>query len=266
MKTMYPELNPDLSFQPVRGRTPRWLTPVQIAEYNAQGYLAPIPLFEGDRLEEIQAFFNGAKTRLTSYSQFEAFHHAIPELYDLVTDGRMTGYLQDLLGPNVVCHTSQYICKEPGDARRVVWHQDASFNPMDARCVIVWMAIDDARVENGCMWFIPGSHRLGGLDCLAAGHEVPEAERYGAKVPVELKAGEAVFFSDLLLHSSPPNTSRSLRRGGLTATYAPAELVPVLGRKTWAVLCSGEDAGGHWQIQPRPPGGPLVSAAEGGPK
>ena len=85
-------------------------------------------------------------------------------------------------------------------------------------------------------------------------NEVPDAERYGTPVPVELQAGEAVVFSDLLLHSSPPNTSPTLRRGGLTATYAPAELVPVLGRKTWAVLCSGEDAQGHWQIRPRPEG------------
>jgi len=252
MKTMYPELNPDLAFQPVSCETPRRFTRAQIAQYNADGYIAPVSLFAGERLRAIRAFFEEAKPRLTSYRQFEAFHHVIPELYDIVTDPLLTAYLQDLLGPDVICHTSQYICKEPGEARPVVWHQDASFNPMDARCVIVWIAIDDVVIENGCMWFLPGTHRLGGLECVEAGHEVPDAERLGTKVPIELRAGEAVFFSDLLLHSSPPNTSATRRRGGLTVTYAPSELVPDLGRKTWAVLCSGRDPHGRWQVNPRP--------------
>src|SRR5262249_5199970 len=142
--------------------------------------------------------------------------------------------LQDLLGPNIVCHVSQYICKDPGDDMKVVWHQDASFNPMDSRCVVVWTAIADAVVENGCMWFIPGSHRLGALEYREPGHEVPDAEAYGPKLPIELKAGQAALFSDLLLHSSPANRSKQMRRGGWTATYASADLVPTLGRKQWS--------------------------------
>jgi ectoine hydroxylase-related dioxygenase (phytanoyl-CoA dioxygenase family) len=260
MKSMYPELNLDLTFHPVVCGTPRCLTREQIDQYNEQGYLSNLTVLEGGARAAAQEFFQRSRKELIPSGLFQSFHHLIPELYDIVVNPILVDYLQDLLGPSIVCHVSQYICKDPGADIKVVWHQDASFNPTDARCVVVWTAIDDAVIENGCMWFIPGSHRLGALDCLEAGHEVPDAEAYGPKVPIELKAGQAVVFSDLLLHSSPGNRSVHMRRGGLTATYASAELVPTLGRKKWSVLCCGEDPNNHWQVHPRPSApGALVS-------
>jgi non-heme Fe2+,alpha-ketoglutarate-dependent halogenase len=252
MKTMYPELDLDLTFHPVVCDTPRRLTRAQIHQYNEQGFISNLTLLQGGAIAAAQDFFQRSRKELTPSGLFQSFHHLTPELYDIVTSPILAEYLQDLLGPDIVCHVSQYICKAPGDDMRVVWHQDASFNPMDARCVVVWTAIDEAVIENGCMWFIAGSHRRGALECLEAGHEVPNADEYGPSVPIELKAGEAVLFSDLLLHSSPGNRSTHMRRGGLTATYAGADLVPTLGRKTWSVLCCGEDPDNHWQVHPRP--------------
>ncbi len=252
-KTMYSDLDLDLTFQPVVCENPRRFTREQIAHYNAQGYVTRVPLFEGEVLRQVQDFFERSRKELTTYDMFTSFHHLNPDLYDIVVNRTLTEHLNDLLGPDVVCHVSQYIVKEPGQMRVIPWHQDASFNPMNARCVIVWTAITDATVDNGCMGFIPGSHRLGALDCnLDKGHEVPDAGRYGHKVPMELRAGQAVFFSDLLLHSSQGNRTADRPRAGLTATYASAALVPTLGRKKWAVLCSGQDPHNHWEVHPRP--------------
>ncbi len=254
MKSMYPDLDLDLTFHPIVREASRHFTREQIGCYNEQGYITGVPLFEGSELEEIQDFFSRSRKRLTSYDQFQAFHHEIPELYDIVTHPVTTDYLKDLLGPNVICHTSQYIRKEPdpNSSSRTVYHQDATFNPMDARCALVWLAIDEAFIENGCMGFIPGSHKLGVIECEEAGHHIPDAGRYGEAVPIELKPGQAVFFSDLLIHASPPNRTADRPRGGFTATYAGTDLVPTLGRKKWAVLCCGGDPNDNWQVHPRP--------------
>ncbi len=255
MKSMYPELDLDLAFHPIVCESPRCFTREQIDQYNEQGYITKVTLFEGEELEKIQSFFLKSRKRLSSYEQFKAFHHEIPELHDIVTHPVTTGYLQDLLGPKVICHVSQYIRKEPdpNSKRKTIYHQDATFNPMDARCALVWLAIDEAFIENGCMGFIPGSHKLGAIECEEAGHHISDAGRYGEAVPIELKPGQAVFFSDLLIHASPPNRTADRPRGGFTATYASADLVPTLDRKKWAVLCCGEDPNDNWQIHPRPP-------------
>ncbi|MCE9592295.1 MAG: phytanoyl-CoA dioxygenase family protein [Planctomycetes bacterium] len=256
MLTGFPELALDLTFRPVANDHPVHFTRAQIDAYNRAGYVTGIPLFDGSRLAGIQEFFARSKERLTPTGPvFEAFHHEVPDLYDVVTDARLTDHLVDLLGPDVVCHTSQFIRKEPGEMFDVRWHQDSSYNPMDARCVVVWIAIEDADVENGCMWFIPGSHTLGQLDFDEKdGHRVAEAERCGPETPIELKAGHAVFFSDLLLHRSPGNRSPLRARPGLTATYNSASVRMHRDKGRWAVLCRGRDTAGLWKLHPRPGG------------
>ena len=89
----------------------------------------------------------------------------MPGLYDVVTYPRTVDHLRDLLGPDVICHTSEYVNKQPGQTSGGSYHQDATFNAVDARCVVVWVAIEDADMENGCMWFIPGSHKGGVVEC-----------------------------------------------------------------------------------------------------
>jgi ectoine hydroxylase-related dioxygenase (phytanoyl-CoA dioxygenase family) len=254
----------DLSFHPVRNPAPRYFTPAQIADYNEAGYVTGIPIFDAAEVAELQAFFAGAKARLTAPGDFHSFHHELAPLYDIVTNPRLVGYLQDLLGPNVVCYVSQYVCKEPGNLSEVVWHQDAAYNPLDTQSVLVWLAVDDADVENGCMRFIPSSHTNGLIDFTsprehsAGAREVLGAANYGAAVPIELKAGQVVFFSDLLLHSSPGNRSATRRRGGFTMTFTSAETrlhselsgYQVTNRES--VLCAGIDADHNWVHHPRP--------------
>jgi ectoine hydroxylase-related dioxygenase (phytanoyl-CoA dioxygenase family) len=253
MITMYPELDLDLGFHPVSCEQPEAFTQDQIDQYNEVGYISPIRLFEGEELDELQAFFERSRKRLTSIGSFKSFHHEIPELYDIVANPRTTACLKDLLGPNVVCHVSQYIRKEPDpdSSRKTIYHQDATFNPMDARCALVWLAVDRAFVDNGCMWFVPGSHRQGVLEC-DEGHHIADAASIENQVPMELEPGQAVFFSDLLIHSSPPNRTADKVRGGLTATYASAELVPTLGQKKWAAMCCGEDEDNNWDVHEPP--------------
>jgi len=259
MLTRYPALDKvlDLRFQPVVNEQPRAFTRAQIAEFNEQGFIGPVPLFSGDSLQRFKRFFreNDAKIKKLreEAGKFISMHHMLPGLHDIVTWPRTVGCLSDLIGPDVICHTSEYINKPPQQTKGGSHHQDATFNAVDARCVIVWVAIDNADVENGCMWFIPGSHKLGVIEC-DTNHYVADPLRYGREIPCEVPAGHGVFMSDLLMHSSPANRSQNRYRPAFTASYAPADRQPHEQLNRWAVQCDGGDPLGYWKPHARPAG------------
>ena len=102
-----------------------------------------------------------------------------------------------------------------------------------AKCVTVWVAIDDVDAENGPMKFVPGSHVHGPIHHDNSAPEeqnvlsltVPEAEQWGDGVEVisPLRAGQASLHSDMLLHSSDANSS-SRRRCGVALTHLLREI------------------------------------------
>ncbi len=79
---------------------------------------------------------------------------------------------------------------------------------------------------------------------------VPEVEKYGEPVYVELKAGEASVHSDLLLHGSDANES-ARRRCGLTLRYTSGDVRAYMGWDEKGVIVSGAKPG-HWSNRPRP--------------
>lgn len=125
----------------------------------------------------------------------------------------------------------------------------------------VWLAIDDADRENGCMKFLPGSHLQGHLEYRESSSDegnvldqtVDEIERFGTPMDVILKAGEISIHSDLLLHGSEANHS-ARRRCGLTLRYCPPDVQAALDWNQKGVVVRGEDTTGHWGNPPRPSG------------
>ena len=111
---------------------------------------------------------------------------------------------------------SMYIFKQPGIGGEVGWHQDATFFHTDPQSVVTfWFALEDADVDNGCLWVEPGGHR-GPLRqrFVREGRSVrmetidpapwPSQDR---AVPLPVKAGTLVVFHGLLPHYSAPNRS-----------------------------------------------------------
>lgn len=254
----------DLRFHPATVTDPRTLTPEQVAAFNREGYLKPLRIFDAAEATELRAYFDRLLDRTlaaggTSYSISTA-HLRYGRVYDLLRHPRIVAVVRDLLGDDVIGWGSHFFCKMPGDGKRVSWHQDASYWPLTpSKVVTVWLAIDDADVENACMRYIPRTHRLGHLtytlteddDSNVLNQTVEGAERLGNPVDVELKAGEASLHSDLLLHGSEANRSER-RRCGLTLRYCPADVRAGLGWNAKGVVVSGRDAGGHWANPPRP--------------
>jgi phytanoyl-CoA hydroxylase len=140
--------------------------------------------------------------------------------------------LTEVIGPNVKMMQSMLFIKSEGKPGQA-WHQDESHIPTrDRSLTAVWIALDDATVENGCLWVIPGSHRAGVLypdraqddprfDCTREAYGFRYDE--GDAVPVELPAGGAVVFDGYLLHRSLPNSCRNGMRRALVNHYMSAE-------------------------------------------
>ena len=121
---------------------------------------------------------------------------------------------------SVKCMQSMLFVKPP-KFQGQAWHQDEIYIPTRDRSLIgAWIAMDDANVENGCLWVLPGSHRQGYL-YPQRNHENPDEfdfaqESYGFdgsdEVPVEVETGSLVFFNGYLLHRSRKNRGDTFRR------------------------------------------------------
>jgi hypothetical protein len=254
----------DLSFHPSTVANPKTLTVDQVSAFNENGYLKGIRIFDEDAIAEIRRYFDELLARTlaaggNSYSISTA-HLQHGRVYDILTHPRIVSCVRDLLGENTIAWGSHFFCKMPGDGKRVSWHQDSSYWPLTpSMAVTAWLAIDDADVENACMRYIPGSHRLGHLTYTLSENDeanvlnqtVAGAEDLGEPIDVELKAGEISIHSDLLLHGSEANQSNR-RRCGLTLRYCPASVRAELGWNAKGVIVSGEDPSGHWANPPRP--------------
>jgi len=257
-------LNRDLSFHPVVNSGPKAISTQQIEQFNREGYLKPIRIFNEQEATDLRCYFDGLLAKIlaeggTSYSISTA-HAKYARIYDVLTHPRIVSYVADLLGENVIAWGSHFFCKMPRDGKTVSWHQDASYWPLTpARAVTVWLAIDDADRGNACMKFIPGSHHYGHLtykmseesESNILDQTVENAEGIGQPVYDELLAGECSIHSDLLLHGSEANSS-DRRRCGLTLRFCSAEVVAGLGWYEKGIWVKGKAAPGTWANRERP--------------
>jgi phytanoyl-CoA hydroxylase len=120
----------------------------------------------------------------------------------------------------------QTLIKEPF-GNPTAFHLDDpywSFSSRDA--ISIWIALEDATLENGCMWFQPGSQKLARFDNAGIGENMsalfkiyPEMAKIDP-VPVPMKAGDCSFHNGILSHGAGPNMTRK-RRIAMTAGYMP---------------------------------------------
>ncbi len=258
------EIGRDLQFYPSVTEQPKVLTQEQVTDFNRVGYIKGIPIFDAAEIGEHRQYFDALLENViaaggSSYSIISA-HIKYGKVYDLLTHPKIVACVKDIIGEDVIGWGAHYFCKMPHDSKTVGWHQDAGYWPLTpSKTVTVWLAIDDATVENGAMRFIAGSHHLGHLtprhsnpdENSVLGQIVENAEQYGETVNVELKAGEISIHTDLLLHGSNANPSPK-RRCGLTLRYCSTDVQASYRWDQEGVVVSGADKNGHWGNPPRP--------------
>jgi non-heme Fe2+,alpha-ketoglutarate-dependent halogenase len=262
-----PDMERELRFFPAPTESPRRFTRDQISEFNDKGFVFPLDIFSDEEAGANRLYFDGIMEKAAaaghnSYS-INGWHRYCTDIYDLVMEPRILDYVEDLLGPDLICTMTHYFCKLPGETKQVAWHQDASYWPLTpSKVVTVWLAVDDVDDENGPMTVIPGSHQHGQIpfaevddrEVNVLGQSVPNPLDWGNEpVPFTMKAGQISLHSDLLLHGSVPNRSNR-RRCGLTLRYNPPDVRgqdPDCGS---AIIARGGDESGYWQHIERPPG------------
>lgn len=152
----------------------------------------------------------------TKYRKVHGYDQEHPVFQRLIDHPRVRGFIETILGQKAIMKGAMALSKPPFIGSEKPWHQDnAYFNFLPLNLVAtVWIALDDATVENGCMHVLPGRHTSGAfkhvhtIDCQI----LPGRLDYADAVPVELKAGGAMFFSAMLPHQTPPNGSPGRRR------------------------------------------------------
>ncbi len=220
--------------------------------YREHGYLVVPDLFSASELEELKGEtlsicrgergeVFGVEPGVPGESAGETlrrylcihFPHKISEvMHRYLAAPKLVEVLTEVIGPNVKCMQSMLFIKATGKPGQA-WHQDEDFIPTRDRSLVGgWIAIDDATIENGCLWVIPGSHRPGLLwpleqqddarfDCTDEATGFPYHDEDA--IPVEVRAGSVVFFGGYLLHRSFPNRARAGYRRVLVNHYMSAE-------------------------------------------
>ncbi|MCA9062388.1 MAG: phytanoyl-CoA dioxygenase family protein [Planctomycetaceae bacterium] len=258
------QLDRDLRFYPSKTESPLTLTSEQVSQFNTDGYIRNLSAYSAEQILHVRSYFDGLLARVVaaggdSYSISTA-HMKYGPVYDILTHAPIVDAVRDLLGDDVIGWGSHFFCKMPHDGKAVAWHQDASYWPLTpSKTVTVWLAIDRADLENGCMKFIAGSHHFGHMtyrESTEADHNVlnqtiDNPEQYGVEVADELEAGEFSIHSDLLLHGSDANDS-DRRRCGLTLRYCTPDVRAGSNWHAKGVVVSGKDFSGNWANPPRP--------------
>ena len=230
-----------------RINVPKRLSDNQVQFFIDHGYIAVPDLIESDEIEELREdtvrIARGGypceavepTSENLSDDQILANilcihqpHFISPIMEKYVKHPELCGVLSQITAAHipfwdgsVKCMQSMLFVK-PSGFQGQSWHQDEIYIPTRDRSLIGgWIAMDDATVENGCLWVIPGSHQMGYLYSQKP-HGNPDEfdsadlESYGfdetLEVPIEVKTGTVVFFNGYLLHRSRKNRGQTYRR------------------------------------------------------
>ncbi len=156
----------------------------------------------------------------------------------LLDSGRLDALARGTLDlDEVILFQDLLIWKHAGNATDLAWHQDYSYWPLrPAVAGMMWIALDDATAENGCLHYVPGSHEWGELRPTPFSEDMPISPALAHLAPIDLElaersavavpvpAGEAIIHHPLVWHMSPTNTTRAPRRA-LATTWTSTDAV-----------------------------------------
>ncbi|HZV07783.1 MAG TPA: phytanoyl-CoA dioxygenase family protein [Gemmataceae bacterium] len=245
------------------------LSDEQVRFFHENGYVSGIRILNDEQVErlrtELQELFDPKHPGNNLFHEFHSnespdpsrvLFHALgawrikPGFHDLLWHPAFTVPASQLLGGAVRFWHDQLFCKPAQHGGVVAWHQDYSYwtrtEPMAH--LTCWIGLDDATRDNGCLHYVPGSHRWELLPITGLAGDMnaiqsvltPEQKAKFQPVAIELKKGEAAFHHPLMVHGSYENrTSRqrratvinAFRDGIISNTNTPLlRGVPVIGK------------------------------------
>jgi ectoine hydroxylase-related dioxygenase (phytanoyl-CoA dioxygenase family) len=226
------------------------LSKEQIEFFEENGYLGGVKMLDEHQITQLRKeLAEIADPKHPGHELFYEFHsnestdpdtilfHALGAwritegFHDVLWNPRFLVAASQLLGDHTVRFWhDQLFWKPPKKGGVVAWHQDYSYwtRTKPVAHLTCWCSLDNATVENGCLQYVPGSHRWGLLDkpnlagdLLGIMDYLNEDQKKEFKpVHVEVKAGESIFHHSLTLHGSGENKSNQARRAFVINVFA----------------------------------------------
>ncbi len=220
------------------------LTPAETASYHADGLVIPKFRFD-DSVQQHLSQLAQATLEQTTGQRPESINCPYLENWtegltpdicqrwlEIAGHPEIVSRVKSILGKNIILWGGQFFCKPATDGLEVPWHQDGDYWPIKPlNTCTVWLAIDDADSGNGCMRYIPGSHKAKTIfpssvddrEDLAL-NQVTHADAFDVSTARddELQSGEFSLHDVYLVHGSAPNRS-ARRRAALVLRFMSAD-------------------------------------------
>ena len=226
------------------------LSKEQIDFFNENGYLSHIKLLEDDHitqlLGELEEIMDPSHPGHHLFYEFASNESLDPNtvLFHSLGHWRITHGFHDVLwNPAFVVAASQLLgdvavrfwhdqlfCKPAQHGGVVAWHQDYSYwtRTKSMQHLTCWVGLDDANVDNGCIHYVPGSHRWGLLEKPELAGDMDGLKKFLTEkqlaefkpVAIEMEKGYGTFHHPLMVHGSYENRSTSARRAFVLNVFA----------------------------------------------
>lgn len=234
-----------------------------VQDFERNGFYFPVRVMPREQAltyrAQLEAYEHGSGGPIHSDMRHK-MHLLFTWANELVRHPRILDAVEDIIGPDILCWTTNFFIKEANDPGFVSWHQDSTYWGLEPPDVITaWLALSDAPIESGAMKFIPGSHRGDQLshrdtyhehNLLSRGQEIAVDVDESKAVYVPVQAGQISLHHIRLVHGSEPNRTAD-RRIGLAIRYIPTYVKQIKTRDS-AMLVRGTDAYGYYDAEPEP--------------
>ncbi|MDP6080685.1 MAG: phytanoyl-CoA dioxygenase family protein [Arenicellales bacterium] len=243
---------------------PHLLTEDQVASFERDGFLSPIQVISP---EEAQRYRNCLEIFETSTGELigSDLRHNVHLLFtwadELLRCKKILDAVEDVLGPNLLCWTTNFFIKEPREPSFVSWHQDSTYWGLEPTDIVsAWVALSDTSMDSGAMRMLPGSHlweqqphydTFHEHNLLSRGQELVSFPQIQPTIGTPLQPGEMSLHHGRLAHASDPNQTDD-RRIGFVIRYIAPHVRQTKVKIDGAVLVRGVDDYGHFAADPPP--------------
>jgi len=242
---LFPDLSPQEAWERYR------LSDEQLAFYEENGFLSGVRILDDNQVNalraELEAIMDPGHPGHALFYEFHSnessdpntilFHslghwRITPGFHDVLWNPRFVVPACQLLGGKAVRFWhDQLFCKPARHGGVVAWHQDYSYwtRTTPLQHLTCWVGLDDATPDNGCLQYIPGSHKwellekielAGSMDSLKDLLTPGQVRQYENRVAAEMPAGYGTFHHPKMVHGSYENRSNRPRRALVINVFA----------------------------------------------